>query len=525
MGVSKSQPVPVNVVGSSIFGRFPKISVEKTYNMFQSDDWLINYAGFKKKLDFLPTGEGRALFHSIRGDFLIAVVSSTVYKLDGNIIPTFIGQINSAFGEVYVDENLSSQICIVDGDAAYIYNYTNNTFTKQTLMFLSQPIIPGYVCYHNSFFLIGSAKNSINSQNWYAFERDTDTAIKFDSQFEVQTKPDFALAIKRLPGRGNNVLVLGSSVGEVWTQVGGDKNYIRVQSFNIDNGVVSPGTIAASDEFIVWLAKNENNAPCIMVSDGASAQRISSDGIDFVLATIQFPEQSTAFMYRQDGHLFYQITFYNKADNLTLLRDFTTNLFFHVCDEKMNYHPARDVVYFQEESYFISLNDAGIYRMNNTLVTYDYSKDAGTLGEEIPRIRICKSIRKEDSSTFRAGQFTFWIEQGVSNVYYLKNLNQCNGLLLTQQGGKILTQQGGHMLSQQGSCSSLQPNVPRVDMSFSKNGNQSFSNIVGRELNTVGQYRNQIRWQQLGQANELTPQLRFWGFQRFVVSNGVMDVY
>src|SRR5882757_691820 len=114
MGVSNSQPIPVNVVGSSIFGRFPKISLEKTYNMFTSDEWLINYAGFKKALDFSPSGQGRAFFHSIRGNFLIAVVSSSVYRLDGNVIPTFVGQINTAFGEVYVDENLSSQICIVD---------------------------------------------------------------------------------------------------------------------------------------------------------------------------------------------------------------------------------------------------------------------------------------------------------------------------------------------------------------------------------------------------------------------------
>lgn len=525
MGVSNSQPIPVNVVGSSIFGRFPKISLEKTYNMFISDDWLINYAGFKKKLDFLPSGEGRCLFHSIRGNFLIAVVSSTVYKLDGNIIPTFIGQINTAFGEVFIDENLASQICIVDGDAAYIYNYDDNSFTKQTLLYLAQPIIPGYVCYHNSFFLIGSTKNSINSQNWYAFEFDSASTIKFNTQFAIQTKPDFALAIKRLPGRGNNVLVLGSSVGEVYSQIGGAQNYSRVQSFNIDNGVVSIATIAASDDFVVWLAKNENNAPCIMMTDGASSQRISSDGIDYLLATIKFPEQSTAFMYRQDGHLFYQLTFYNPADNLTLIRDFTTNLFFHVCDEYMNFHPARSVVYFNEDTYFISLNDAGIYRMNNTLNTYDYRKEITSMGEEIPRVRICKSVRKKDSSIFRAGQFSFWIEQGVSKTYYLENLDECNGILLTQQGGGILTQQGGHMLSQQGSCTTLQTNVPRVDMSFSKNGNQSFSNIVGRELNTVGKYRNQINWQKLGQANEITTQLRFWGFQRFVAGDGIMDVY
>lgn len=51
MSLTKIQQVPVNVVGSSTFGRYPKISLETTYNMFISDDWLVNYAGFQKVVD------------------------------------------------------------------------------------------------------------------------------------------------------------------------------------------------------------------------------------------------------------------------------------------------------------------------------------------------------------------------------------------------------------------------------------------------------------------------------------------
>jgi len=511
------EPAPVNVVGSSVFGRYPKISAERTYNMFISDGWLVNYAGFKKRLNLLPMGQGRALFKSVRGNFILAIESSTVYKLNANLAPIFIGQINTTTGDVFIAENLANQICIVDGESAYIYNYLTGTFTKQTLTFLAQPIIPSCVCYHNSFFLIGSSKLSQNSQNWYVFERDTDSTIKLNKQLSIQTKSDFALAINRLPGKGNNVLVLGSTVGEVWTQVGGAENYRRVQSFNIDSGTVSVSTIAASEELICWLSQNENNSPSIMITDGSSTKRISTDGIDFLLSTIKHPEQSTAFFYRQDG----QLTFYHASDNLTLVYDFNTELFFDIRDDKMNYHPARDVVYFNEKTYFISINDASIYEMNSTFISYDYSTDITSLGQEIPRIRICKSIRKEDSSIFRARMFTFWIEQGV-NKFFLSSPE--NGFILTQDGGFVLTQQGGHMLTQQGDFT-VNNNIPRVDMSFSKNGNQSFSNVVGRDLNPAGNFRNQIRWRKLGRANEFTVQLRFWGFQRFVCSNGILEVY
>ena len=164
--------------------------------------------------------------------------------------------------------------------------------------------------------------------------------------------------------------------------------------------------------------------------------------------------------------------------------------------------------------------------MGTEFVTYNYNIDPYVTGEVIPRIRICKSIRLEDSSRFRVGQFTFWIEQGV-NDFYLINPDSgivCNGLLITETGGNfIVSQQGDPLLSQTGSCMETFER-PRVDMSFSKNGNQSFSNIVGRNLNPEGVYQNQIRWWRMGQANEFTVQLRFWGLQRFVVKDGVAEV-
>lgn len=527
MGVANSEQVPVNVVGSSVFGRFPKISIERTFNMFTSDNWSINYAGFKKIIEFLPLGEGRGFFRSVRGKFLIAVVSSSVYRLN-NFIPELVGEIETTTGEVFIAENLSSQICIVDQESAYIYNAETTSFTKQTLTFDGNTIIPSYVSYHNTFFLFGSSALSINSQNWYAYEYNNADTIKFNSQMSLQSKPDSALVVKPMPGRGNNVIVIGETVSEIWTQVGGIENYRKVQSFNIDSGTSSISTIAGSDEFVCWLSQNENNAPCIMVTDGGSIKRISTDGIDYILSTIKFPNQSTAFFYRQDGHLFYQFTFFNPADNLSFIYDFTVDKFYDITDENLNYHPARDVIYFNQDTYFISLNDAGIYRMNNSLETYDYSTSPTSIGEEIPRIRICKGVRREDGSLFRVGSFTFWLEQGVNTFYLDETQALPNGLMVTEAGdGFILTEDGGYVLTEDSLPEPypLNANRPRIDMSFSKNGNQSFSNIVSRDLNVNGKYQNQIRWHRMGQANEFTVQLRYWGFNRFVAFNGNAEIY
>lgn len=529
MLISGAEQIPVKVVGSSVFGRYPKISLEKTYNMFISDDWMVNYPGFQLASDILTTNEkGRGLFHSIRGNFMIAVAGSSVYKIKPGLVPVLVGVMTSSVGEVFIDENLLSQICIVDGINAYIYNYEIETFQAQTLVgFTGNTIRPNYVCYHNTFFLFGSTPGTDLSNKWYAFEYDTGSPgdIIYNSEFALQTKPDFALAVKRLPGRGNNVLVIGSAVCEVWTQVGGTENYRRVQSMNIDQGCISTSTIAASEEFLCFLGQNENNAPVIVVADANGATRISTDGIDYLLQTLVAPQQSTAFFYRLDGHLFYQITFFNPQDNLTLVYDFNTQKFFNIVDDRYRYHPARQIAYFDEQTYFVSLNDASLYAMGTEFISYKYTTDPDDPGETIPRIRICNTLRRPDSARFRVNMFTFWIEQGI-DIYYKSRPEDlyCNGLLVTEiEEDFIITESGDDILAEDGFCTT-DTGAPRVLLSFSKNGNQSFSNKARRDLNPLGQYRNQIRWWQMGQANEFTIQLEFWGLQRFVVQDGIAEI-
>lgn len=529
MQIANAETLPLNIVGSSVFGRYPKISAEHTYNMFMTDGWLVNYAGYQLITDFSGEPQGRGLFHSVRGGFMLAVVGSNVYRIGANLGPILIGNLATSRNEVYIDENLNSQICIVDGFQAYIYSYLTGELAPQTLTYTNDlgtfTVVPGYVCYHNTFFLIASAPTSQFPQNWYVFQPDAISlnAIDFVTQLALQTKPDNALAVVRLPGRGNYVLVLGSTVAELYNNVGGTLNYQRAQSFNIDSGTVSVATIAASDEFVAWIGQNEKSSPTLIISDGNSAKHISTDGISHLLQTIQHPDQSTAFFFRQDGHLFYQFTFYNPVDNLTMTYDVNDDKFYDITDENEDFHPARQVAYFNLNTYFISLNDSGLYQMGTQFISYNYNASPLLQGFEIPRIRIPSTIRMEDSSPFRVGELRFGIEQGVTD--YVTISETCVGELITESGHhKIVTEQGFNILEESGYCFTGDI-APRVDMSFSKNGNQSFSNIVSKDLNPQAQFRNILRWTRMGHCNEFTSQFRFHGFQRFVVRDGVIQVY
>lgn len=516
----RAEQVPVNIVGSSKFGRYSKINDEKTFNMFISDGWLVNYAGYKYINQISSAGVGRGIFHSIRGNFLLAVVGATVFRIDTsfNILP--VGSLATGSGEVIIDENLNQQIAIADGTNIYIYNWSLNTLTTQALGISG--IQPDYVTYHNTYFLIGNSDSTANGAKWYVFEYATDTTISqvtIGGEQALENKPDTALAAVRLPGKGNNIIVFGKTVAAIFTQVGGQLLYQRHSSSNIDYGVVSVNTIATSDEMVCWLSQNENNAPVIMVSTGGVPQRLSTDGIDYLLGQINVPQDSTAFFYRQDGHLFYQITFFNSQDNKTLTYDFNTEGFFILTDEKQDYYPIRQIVYFNNRIYGISLNDGNLYEISSNVTQYIYNDRT----EDIPRMRFCKAIRKNDSSRFISNLFTMWIEQGEDEEYVELNLqNPCNGYLINEQGIATIVTEDDIPLQAQGESCLLY--TPHVDVRFSKNGGQSFSNIKAFPLNTVGKFRNQFRVRELGQANEIIIQLNFWTRSRTVAGNGVIEV-
>jgi hypothetical protein len=472
--------------------------------MFISDNWLINTAGFQRFYEILPPGaEGRGMFPSIRGNILIIVAGPNVYSFNMAMSPTLIGTLATETGEVTIDENLNSQICIVDGTNAYIYNYSlgSPNLTTQTLI---AGLTPGFVSFHDTYFLFGNNDRTPIGSKWYVYQYNTDTTITIATpgEFALQTKPDYALAIVRLPSQAANVLVMGTSVCEIWTHIGGLQNYRKNNTLSVDYGCTSTSTIVTNDTYVVWLAENENNAPIIMVYTGQGFEPVSTDGIDYQLSKIQFPAQSTAMFYRQDGHLFYQLTFFNPVDNMTILYDLDTKMFFTLTDEYLNYHQAREYAYFNNNMYFISLRNASLYLSSTDFDTYNENIPESVYNQEIdydiPRIRITDTIRSTDSSQFRVNTFSFTIEQGCDpNV---------TGVSLVPPDEFTI------------------PYQPRVDLTISRDGGITWSNTVSRNLHPLGYRQNILNWDRMGSCNSFTAKIKFFSTARVLAYNGFVEM-
>jgi len=283
------------------------------------------------------------------------------------------------------------------------------------------------------------------------------------------------------------LFVMGNTITELWTDVGGAIfPYQRSTSVNIDYGCINAATIASLEQIIAWVGINEKSGPVILYSTGSDVKTVSTEGINYRLSQLNKPESCSAFFVKLNGHLIYQLTFYDASDNFSILYDFTTQKFFDVTDENMNFHIARRVAFFDNDYYFVSFNDNNIYRMSSELNTYDY----GNIIKEIPRTRICSNIRLPDSSSFIVNNVSFCLEQGND----------------TNNTGNDPTY------------------IPRIAMSASKNGGISFGSYISKDLNKVGNRINRIQYWGLGIANDLVVQFRFYGKGPWNASKGIVRI-
>jgi len=557
---------PLNIVGSSTFGRYPKISIEKTYNMFISDNWLVNYAGYQIAIPYTNFNNGkvgRGIFSSTNFDKLVTVIDNNVYLV--TIVYSqaaekvlfsnaeFIGTIATSSGVVYIAENNAPQIGISDGTNFYLYDPT----ASPPFRAIPLDFTPGYLTFHDTYFILAANNDAFYSppanNTWRLSASNNGASWPSNASTIglIQTKPDKTQAVVRFPSKGNMIFVMGKNVTEAWFNTGaGLFPYQRNNQFNIDYGCLSPATVAYMDEIVVWLGVSEKSGPVILYSNGGMPQRISTDGIDYFLSTLDNPEDSQAFLYRQDGHLFYHINWYK--DNYSLFYDFNTSKIYHASDQNLNYFIASEIAYFNNQYYFVSKNTGNMYAIDTVLNTYqDTDKIGNELIFEIPRSRTCKNIRTPDQNYQIINDIGFTIESGETD-YQQQDLGEI--ILITQAGDPLVTQggfngfiyqDGNFVIYQDGNLSVAQDNamgdealliaqqnantgitnlsLPHVDLSISDDGGATFGTNWPYYLPPIGHRKNRLMWWQCGIANDFVPQFKFWGLGRFVATDGIVN--
>lgn len=522
--------VPVQIVGGNQFGRYAKINDAQTWNMIVSDGWLVPYAGYKRVVDIDNNLVGRGLHTSTIGGFMLAVIGSQVIRISQSFQPIVVGNLSTSTGEVYMAENTAKQIAITDGRYVYIVDYSSSTAVLKTsapggaINFNAQfsNASPGYIAYQNGRFVMainGTASWCLSGFNdGLTWPNDTQHVGGFT------IKPDYVQACVPSPSGGNTLMVFGKTAVQFWQDVGAALFPYQLQSTsNIDYGCVNPATIATLNQYVVWLAINEQSGPVLMVATGKNVEAISTDGIDFKLGNLIDPENCTGFLFQQDGHIIYQFTFI--TDNLSYIYDFKSQMFFSVTDENMDYHIAREVVYFNNNYFFVRLNGGNVYRLDSTYTGADYGD--GDI-KQLPRIRIVPPFRLPSQRNYIARSLGFTIENGQPNAVTTTGGVPLGGTILATESGLWLAAEDGVLIDAESDVTTSPVYTTyseAVDLSISRDGGVTFGSSSRLNMNPVGKRKSRFIWQRLGMANDITFQLRFSGFGRFVVGDGVAEIY
>lgn len=490
--------IPIDIVGSNTFGRYPKQSIAATYNMIVSTtpdgDALVPYAGYQKVLQILTGGaQGRALFSSEKAQKLIAVVGNQVFTIGKNLGLTRIGQLESSVGNVFITANNANQIALVDGLFVYIFDITTSAFTQ-----VSVPFRPVYISFQDSYFI--SCDGDTNE--WYLSELNNGLVwpVAPENVGALETKPDIMMATAAFD---RQLFVMGRRTTEIWHDVAdriytGERftlfPYQRDNTISIDYGCINASTIAVGFRLIVWLAINEKAGVTILASNGGYPQQLADDGINFFLDKLENPEDSTAFLFEEDGHIFYHITFF--TDNVTLAYDFNTRKFFFITNHCLDAHIARRVSFFNNTHYFLSNQDGALYEMGTQFSTYNETISNNQKGFVIPRIRITSPFRYPDSRRYSMVSMTVTTEMG--NAYLLPDNEM-------PEAGVVQKNQ-------------------IAQLSMSKDGGRTFGNNVTKPFKPIGNRANRLRWLGLGSSNDTVFQYRFYGKFPFVIINGWLGV-
>lgn len=465
MGQPEIKKFPIEIVGGSKFSRYSQLTAESTVNMFVTGKdigkpGLVPYFGYKSVLD-LEAGEARGIFVSTRLGDMIIVIGRKVYRVSKFLTAREVGQLQTSRGNVSITDNINSQITIEDNNKVYVYDYANSSFTPANV-----PWVPVFLSYQDTYTIATD-----NEGNWRLSDSSNSLVWPPLDLRQLQTKADTLRAAVVL---NRQLWIIGTKASELWMDQGNQLfPYVRDNSISIDYGAVSTSSIATGFKKLVWLGKNEKSQNVIVYTEGGPPSELSPEGLDYVLNTLSYPESSYGFIFQQDGHIFYQLTF-NK-DNLTVVYDFTSGEWHKATDEKLDYHIARDVAFFNGKTYFISFKDSKLYELNSDITDYD--------GDEVPRMRILPPIKFEDNEPFILNSVNLQMEQGHNN------------------------------------------SITKVGLSLAKNSGNSFGNVVIEEANAVGHRQGNMTWHGMGRAIDVTMQFQFWSKGRFVITGGSIELY
>lgn len=399
---------------------------------------LLPAPGLREFAD-LATGPVRGLH--VMGADLYAVAGNAVFRITPALVVTNLGAIPGS-GPVSLDSNGEDLAIVVPATGAgYVLNRTSgvlNPIIDADYQAASAVcVIDGYYVFSkrdsSEFFL--SAINDPLSFN----------ALDFA---DAEGAPDNLVVPARV---GRDLWLFGEQTTEIWSNTGAtDFPFLRVSGGFISRGTAARFSVAKRLGTATWLGDDR----VVYSANGVLPQRISTHAIEQAIGGYARVDDAVAWIYEQEGHAFYCLSFPAAGD--TWVFDFAAGTWHERESEGVNTWRATLGTAYAGAVIGGDAVDGRLWRVDPT---YGYEGTA-------------QIIRVATGTSFHA--------EGKKVAFTRLQADFAAGVGL---------------VSGQGSD-------PQAWLSWSDDGGHTWSNEAARSLGAMGQYRARVEWRRLGMARD-----------------------
>ena len=267
---------------------------------------IVSEVGTSKTVTALRSVPGYELFATLGGGPIrgakatskgrsFVVSGDTLYEVFTDGTSTSRGTLNTATVRVSIAEN-GVDLMIVDGLNGYLFNFDTNILTE-----ISDPDFPvcDTVTYLDGYFIVPQKDTS----NFYISGLLDGTTWETLDFSNAAASPDNLVCAIADQG---NLWLFGTQTTEVFQNTGAAAfPFERIPGATIQTGCAAPFTVQSFDNTIAWLGVDEQGRGVVWKANGYSAQRLSNQSIEKIIASAADFTESYAYVYHEQGHVFY----------------------------------------------------------------------------------------------------------------------------------------------------------------------------------------------------------------------------
>ena len=339
------------------------------------------------------------------------VVGGSLYRINlvvVNSVATFtatnLGSISGS-ARVSMAQN-GTQLMIISSGTGYIYNRSTATLAQISDSDFSASGTPEHVLFIDSYFVVTLK----DSKNFIVSATNDGTSWNALDVGSAESDPDDIAVPAELGGR---LFIAGSETLQPYQNIGGsDFPFQAIPSSTLDKGCYAPFSMIKTNSRLIFVGGGENEGPAIWAFDGAGFEKLSHEGIDFLLSEMGEAELNaiTSWTYADRGAYFVGLS----LNDTTVVYDFASG----------RWHERRTRVY-DSEGYSVETRWRAtdvVRAYNRTLVGDNGTGKIGEAdldvfdeyGDEILRYVVTQPFENQGDS-FRIPKIEITTESGNAN--------------------------------------------------------------------------------------------------------------